>query len=164
MNQSGLSAERARELFSYDPETGVITWKVSLSNRAQAGAAAGSLRTAGYIDVFVGGKRVAAHRLAWLLYHGTWPDKFLDHVNGIRTDNRMANLRQADYRLNSQNQRKAHKGSRTGYLGVTLVGEVFRSRIQVDGRQKLLGDFKTPAEAYAAYLAAKRSLHPGCTI
>lgn len=157
MNQSKLSAERARELLAYDPETGVLTWRVS-KGRAKAGS-----RVQGR-QVEVDGSAYLGHRLCWLLHFGVWPTNLIDHINGDPSDNRLANLRDATRECNAENRRRARSGSKSGFLGVSPAGVKFQARIHARGRSVYLGVFSKPEEAHQAYLTAKRSLHAGCTI
>jgi hypothetical protein len=96
------TVERLRELFSYDAETGIVTRLVSASN-CLPGPLNG--RRASYLQIAVDGAPVMAHRLAWALVHGEWPDqrKHIDHINGNRTDNRLTNLRLVTNAQNCQN-------------------------------------------------------------
>lgn len=147
----------------YNEETGLITWQASRGNRA-AGSAAGAV-FAGRRVVQVGGQTVYAHRLAWLLAFGDWPQGEVDHLDGDAMNNRLTNLRLADRSLNMQNQRRARRDNGTGFLGVsrTRYGR-FAAAIKINGRRTRLGNFETPIEAHAAYLRAKRQLHPGGTL
>lgn len=162
MTQQKLSAERARELFSYDPETGVIVRKVATTNSLKVGDVAGSPQSNGYLRVRVGCKLLHAHRLAWLIYTGEWPLQTIDHINGIRSDNRLSNLRDVSKAVNNQNKRAACSSS--GYAGVFKSGARFASKVTIQRAQKYLGTYDTPAEAHQAYVTAKRQLHVGCTI
>lgn len=81
-----VSAERARSLLTYNPETGEFSW-------IKTGAIAGTRNNHGYIRIQVQGRRITAHRLAWFFMTGAWPDGEIAHINGIRDDNRWANLR-----------------------------------------------------------------------
>lgn len=164
MNRSELSAERARELFNYDPATGSLTWKQQNSSRAAAGCKAGCMRSDGYLLVGVDKSQYLAHRVIWLLQTGVWPTYLVDHVNGVRSDNSWVNLRKADQRLNQENQKQAKASSTSGLLGVSPSGHKWRSRIVARGTEVHLGTFATPEEAHQAYLTAKRQLHAGCTI
>lgn len=108
-----------------------------------------------------------AHRLVWLHLYGEWPEHGIDHINGRRSDNTAANLRSVPQSENVQNQRKARRDNKsTGLLGVSRPSgrSKYRAQIMAQGRNRYLGYFDTPEEAHAAYLAAKRQLHPGCTI
>ena len=108
-------------------------------------------------------REIAFHRVLWAMAHGTVPP-MLDHINGDRSDNRLANLRVVDHTTNMQNQRNAMRDNRTGFLGVSPSGGRYRATIRVSGKQKYLGLFDTAEAAHEAYLAAKRELHGGCTI
>lgn len=160
-----LTQSLLKSLMAYDKDTGVFTWMVNRQGHAKAGSLAGTISTStGYLDLFIAGRRYGAHRVAWLYEHGKFPEGEIDHINGIRDDNRIENLRDVSTGVNRQNQRKAHKGSRTGVLGVRPNGRGFEASIQTDGKQITLGTYPTIAMAEAAYLAGKRRLHVGCTL
>ncbi|WEL95620.1 HNH homing endonuclease [Xanthomonas phage vB_XooS_NR08] len=87
---SDLTFEDVDKLLAYEPETGVLTWKVFRGYTAKAGSVAGCLdKTVGYIQVWANGKRYLAHRLAWLLHTGAWPIQHLDHIDGNPSNNRI---------------------------------------------------------------------------
>lgn len=157
----------AAKLLSYNPETGALTWIVNRGGGARAGDPAGHRRgDDGYVTVHLWHRQVAVHRLAWLYVHGEWPDGMIDHINGIRHDNRIANLRIGDASGNAQNQRKARADNRSGFLGVHYKSDrrQWAAQITLGGRRRHLGYFTCPDEAHAAYLDAKRRLHEFCTI
>ena len=166
MAHKDLTAERLRFLLDYDPETGIFVWKHITSKRVKVGDIAGFADHHGYISIGVDGFAHRAHRLAWLYVTGQHPSKFLDHINGKRTDNRFANLREASFALNSQNQCNTRTNNTSGFIGVTWCKplEKWRARISLRGKHLHLGLFETPTEARAAYLAAKRVLHVGARI
>jgi hypothetical protein len=97
---------------------------------------------------------------------GDWPADQLDHINGDKLDNRIANLREVSNQENTQNYRKAKRNSKTGYLGVCHEprGNSYVAYLRIDGRTRNLGTYQTPKEAHAAYLSAKRQHHQGCTL
>ncbi|MEJ1933732.1 HNH endonuclease, partial [Nostoc sp. NIES-2111] len=120
----------------------------------------------GYLMLRADGVLYMLHRVAWLIAAGRWPVGQIDHINGIRSNNRLANLRDVTSGENMQNMRRAQVRNQCGLLGVSQEPRTQRwvSRIQVDGRQQHLGTFATAEEAQRAYLRAKRQLHPKCTI
>ncbi len=99
-----LTASRLKELFSYDPETGIFTHKLNKSHNAIAGQQAGGVNNQGYWTISVDNKRYLAHRLAWLYMTGSWPELLIDHINGNRIDNRFCNLREANKSENGCNK------------------------------------------------------------
>lgn len=160
MSTEPITAEEARQLFHYDPETGDLTWKVSPCNRAPVGRVVRAPNDKGYYTVMVRGKTYKAHRLIWLIATGTWPAEHIDHINGDKTDNRVENLREATNAENMQN-RAAPRNNTSGYKGVSWHkrDRKWRAKIQVDGKRRYLGHFDTPEEAHAAYCEAAREHH-----
>ena len=152
-----------KELLHYDPETGVFVWREWRGGTAFAGTEAGRLAR-GYVGISVDKRRYPAHRLAWLYVTGEWPPQEIDHINGHRADNRWSNLRLADRSVNNQNRRAAHCHSKTGVLGVTMEAGRYRAAITVGGKTRHIGSYSSADLAHAAYLSAKRELHPGCTL
>lgn len=164
MSKRDLTAETLREHLSYDPGTGVFTRRKSNTNAVKAGTVAGSLARNGYVTIMVNGHMYKAHRLAWLYVYGVWPAHHIDHINGVKHDNRIANLRDVPMSINAQNLRAAKRAN--PYLGVSYhkAHNNWRATIKINGRYKHLGSFDTPEDARDAYLEAKRKLHVGCTI
>ena len=155
-----------KELFDYDRTTGNLLWKVSRSRTAKVGHVAGSSNGNGYMAIKVSGILYFAHRLVWLWHYGEFPDGQIDHINGIRNDNRIENLRDVTASVNQQNQRNARSNNKIGLLGVSYYkrDNNYVAQIQIDGKKKNLGNFHCPYEAHEAYLHAKRLIHAGCTI
>lgn len=160
-----LNAQRARELLSYDSDAGVLAWRITRGGHVCSGKPAGSL-TGRYIRIGIDGRGYRAHRVAWLIAHGAWPTGQIDHINGNRADNRLANLRDVSPCVNAQNQRAAHKRNESGLLGATFHAQSGRWRAQIlhEGKNLTLGRFDTAEAAHGAYLAAKRNLHEGNTL
>ncbi|WP_217901293.1 HNH endonuclease signature motif containing protein [Rhodoferax sp. TH121] len=162
-----LTAERLRELLHYDPETGVFTWaKARKGQKAPAGSVAGYLEKDGHWGICVVGRHYRAHRLAWLYVHGSWPANEIDHRNGIKTDNRITNLRDATRTVNAENLRQAKSNNSCGLLGVYLhkSSGLWHARIKVGGKVTSLKYHGTKEAAHEVYIRAKRELHEGCTI
>lgn len=165
MAASDLTAARLRELLHYNPETGVFIWRVFRCGRAMPGAVAGR-KTGGYWCINIDGKTHKAARLAWLYVTGDWPEHVVDHRDTNKLNNCWGNLRDITQPNNLQNQRRARSDNLLGLLGVTkhAKNNKFQARITLDKKTLSLGYFHTPDEAHAAYVEAKRRLHPGCTI
>lgn len=158
-----LTASEISSVLEYEPETGVFRWKTD-QGRAVRGALAGHVHKSGYRQIKVNKKLYMAHRLAWVLVHGEAPSDELDHINGVRDDNRIANLREVSRSLNMENIRRPRVDNKLGVLGVQRNGSGFKAEITVAGNRKHLGTFRSIEEARNAYINAKRSLHAGCTI
>lgn len=137
---------------AYDPGTGVLTWKVDAGGRGCAGEAAGTFSD-GYTLVCIDYRIYRAHRLAWFIVYGRWPEKQLDHVNGRRDDNRLANLREATDLENARNRTK-QKNNSSGFKGVTFykARSKWRAQIVINGRYKHIGLFASPEAAHEAYV------------
>ena len=112
-----LTQDRLRELFHYDPLTGVLTRRVSVSSNAQAGDITGTVDGKGYLQVMIDRKNYRVHRLAWLYVHGIFPDNSIDHINGDTSDNRIINLRDVLQSENGKNQTMP-KTNKSGIMGV----------------------------------------------
>jgi hypothetical protein len=164
MNDS-LTAARLREMLSYDAETGVFRWIAKASRNTVLGEVAGCFTPGERIRIRVDGASYKAHRLAWLHVMGAWPTGVIDHINGDFRDNRFANLRDVSEAVNHQNMRKPHADNSTGFLGVSRCSDgKYSAQICVGRKNRKIAKFDKPEAAHAAYLAAKRELHEGCTI
>lgn len=159
-----LSHEYLRKVLSYDFDTGVCTWLATVNSQtAVAGSRAGTVRR-GYRKIGLLGKQYQAARLIWYWVHGSWPVNHIDHINGDKDDNRIANLRDVSCSVNLQNLRGAKSHNRTGLLGVKKHRNKFLARISVQGKEFHIGTFDFPIAAHEAYLNAKRQLHEGNTL
>ena len=155
-----LTQARLKELLHYDPDTGVFTWLVNRGRKAKAGDRAGMITDKGYNSICVEGLNHFAHRLAWLYVHGEHPSGIMDHINTVRSDNRISNLRIVTYQENAQNRIVARSDNTSGFLGVARMGHKFQSWITLPSKKRLhLGTFNTAEEAHEAYLIAKREHH-----
>lgn len=164
-----LTAERLRTLVNFDPETGVFSyaqWRRGL-RRDAVGKPAGWFTDEGYVSLQIDGRNYQAHRLAWLHFYGREPAHEIDHINGVRNDNRISNLRDVPRQINAQNQRASMpKTLADAPLGVSWhrAAEKWRAMIW-DGKKNIyLGLFEDAQLAHLAYVEAKRRLHPGCTL
>lgn len=160
-----LTQERLHELLNYNPFTGIFTWKVNRSN-IKIGDVAGTNNGKDYLVLRIDKHRYYCHRLAWLYVHGNFSKNNIDHINGIRFDNRISNLREATYSENMQNRKSSPSNSTTGFLGVMFdkSRSQWKATIKVNGVYKYLGRYNSAEEAHQAYLVAKRKFHSFCTI
>lgn len=161
----GLNMENFDRL-AYDPETGVFIWKYSHANNVRDGDIAGHLNKKGYFEIGYNNKFYRAHRIAWFIFYGEWPAGNIDHINGIRSDNRIENLRDVTNAVNAQNQHKARSNNKIGLLGVhwNKRAKKWQSTICIDGKNVYIGVFSDKNKAYEAYLLKKRQSHIGCAI
>ena len=163
---SRIAIDRLRELFEYSPLSGEFTRKKSISHCRAGDVATGTI-SHGYVVMSVDNKLVAAHRIAWALATGEFPKGDIDHIDGNRKNNALANLRDVSRSVNLENQRCARSNNKsTGVLGVyaSRNGQKFDARIESRGKVMRLGRFDSIDLARSAYLSAKRELHQGCTI
>ncbi len=165
MTDKTLTTEqRKRDLIAslrYEPETGNLYWRKKPRNASLTTQPAGTKSSWGYVQIKRLGVIYKAHRVAWLLHYGDWPTGLIDHINGRRDDNRIANLRDADPTVNSENRAVAITRSSTGVLGVSYRNGRFHARIACDRKKRFLGVFDSIEEASSAYLNAKKELHRG---
>ena len=116
---ASLTLERAAQLLTCDPEAGIIRWiKGDVKRRVASGQIAGWLNKTGYRLVEIDGVSHLVHRLIWLFVHGEFPSDILDHINGVRTDNRIVNLRIVSHSENNQNRWSVPSFSSSGLMGV----------------------------------------------
>ena len=164
-----LTQQELKKYLRYDQETGMFSW-VKLPHHlvGKLNQIAGSLNDKGYWVIGLNRIKYKAHRLAWLYVYGAWPNEELDHINGLKDDNRICNLREATHRENMQNLKNSLKNNVSGFLGVgfnkAFKNNKYVAQIGKNGKIKFLGSFKTPLEAHRAYLTAKRMEHEFCTI
>jgi hypothetical protein len=171
--------ELLHKFFRYDGETGAIFWRTRTAdtfrmspifsqeivcrrwNSTRSGNRADSISGNGYRQVNVSwdGKKkcLIAHRIVWALTYGVWPIDQIDHINGIRSDNRLSNLRAVTASQNQQNLGKMSNNT-SGICGVNWKKDCkkWRAEIQVNGKYFYLGMFPTIEEAAAARAAASR--------
>jgi hypothetical protein len=155
-----LTASYVRSILDYNPETGELRWVRNWSPRALKDMEAGAKDRKGYIRIMLHKKSYAAHRLAWLLMTGEWPETQIDHIDMDKSNNRYSNLRVASHSQNMFN-RSAQKNNKLGVKGVSwaLKSKKFHAQIKIDGKQINLGYFDSLAEAESAYAVASKKLH-----
>ena len=155
-----ITQKRCKEVWNYDPITGKFSWKEKVSDKVIVGTTAGSVRPDKYVQVRLDGKIYFVHRLIWLWMTGEFPKKSVDHINGIRYDNRWENLREAG-KSDQQENRSKSKNNSTGYTGVIYEKRrnLYRADIMSKNKSYFLGYFETAEQASEAYKQAKSELH-----
>lgn len=150
--------EQLKRELTYDPETGLFWWKKKgRGSRRQVTRPAGYINEIGCVCIGLSKRVYKAHRLAWLYVHGCWPTE-IDHINGNRSDNRIANLREVTHTQNMQNRPKLPTNT-SGFKGVNRNGSRWIARIMVNKKRVHLGRFDTLEEAYQVYLQAAQKFH-----
>lgn len=158
-----LSVDHVRNCLSYEPETGILRWKwraevAPYVNARTAGKEAGT-SAAEYRTIGLYGHSYAAHRLAWVIVTGGWPNNMIDHVDGNKHNNRWNNIREADMSKNLMN-RGVFRKTKSGIKGVNekRPGQ-WRAQICGNKRRIHIGTYHSREEARDAWLAAARELH-----
>ena len=166
-----ISASLIKDLVEYDPLRGTFVWKFrpvsmfksekfqKIWNTRFANQKAFSVdNKAGYLKGAVLGKEYLAHRVAWAVYHGSWPCGEIDHINGNRSDNRISNLREAS---RTENARNCTNTGSFGYSGVIYEAKLrkFRARIMADRKSHHIGLYGCPTVAAICRDKAALRLH-----
>jgi len=152
-----LDKEYLNSLIDYDPKTGKFTWKiVRVKNQLSEGSHAGYIDSKGYLRIQIDGKNYMAHKLAWLSVYGTIPET-IDHINQVKNDNRIENLRVVTHSENAKNKKIGAKNT-SGCMGVTWKKSECRwvVRINADGKRVYLGSFAKYDDAVNARKSAEK--------
>lgn len=165
-NKCDFSENDIASLFDYNKETGELRWRarspVTLADRQWngrfAGKLAGTLRKDGYLRVKVGSRYLLVHRVVWVISYGEFPDKFIDHINGNRSDNRLSNLREAN---KSENCTNCRTNPNTGYKGIRFDEryQTYQVRLTKNGKTIHLGQARTIEEAVRIYNENVEKVH-----
>lgn len=164
--------EQLRELLSYDPETGLFLWRerpecmfktqrgIAVWKARFVGRPAFTANLNGYRQGMVFGRTYYAHRVAWAIHYGEWPEDQIDHINCDRSDNRISNLRKASNTENARNK-KLQRNNTSGLKGASWSSRrgKWAATICADRKQRKLGFFDTKEEAHEAYAKASLELH-----
>ena len=155
---TNLTADMLKSIVFYDEVSGLFYRR--LKNGTLKQKPSGTICKNGYVILTILKKSYYAHRLAWLYCHSSFPDQHIDHINNIKTDNRLINLRDVNRSTNNRNIKHAKKNNKTKFLGVSYSGKKlpFRARIYLNGKQKQIGLFQTAEEAHQAYLKEKEKV------
>lgn len=147
-----ITQAELHQLVSYDPDSGEMFWK-SPMGKVKAGKKISCKDSRGYVVVRLNGTLYRVHRLAWVYINGDHDFQLIDHINGIKSDNRIENLRACSYLENARNLAK-RKSNKTGFKGVSWNAEKakFKAVTSINGKQKFLGYFDDAIEASNAYI------------
>lgn len=169
-----ITPQYLRECLSYNRETGELTWRERPSSHFQDGAktakheaaiwnakyaekpAFAGVGNTGYHVGGLSGKKMTAHRVIWSMVHGSFPAGEIDHINGVRTDNRIVNLRDVTRRENAKNISVMSGCDRGVYWYPPTSRWVVK--ISSEGRSRHVGYYKDKVEAVAARLGAEKEL------
>lgn len=146
-----FSNEYLKSILHYNEHSGLFTWKVSLGKRSVISEVAGWLdKSTGYENIKINNKKHKSHRLAWFYFYNEIPYK-IDHINHIKNDNRIVNLRNTNHNTNCKNKSMS-KNNTSGHCGVYFHSKnnKWTSSIRVNGKQKHLGSFNSKLEAIQA--------------
>ena len=158
------NAKELHSLFEYDPSTGSLIWKMryplthrnNLHNSRDAGKEVGATDSSGHRQVRVNRQLRAVHRVIWKMMTGKDPKEQIDHINGVRNDNRWENLREATALQNAWNN-GGNPTNKSGHPGVfpmktkRATSKKWRVTFNTKGKRLFVGDFYTKEEAIAAY-------------
>lgn len=150
MHEKYPTIDRLKQMFRYEPDSGDIFWIEKGKGKIKK-QAAGTTELGGYKGIMIDGKRIRSHRIAWALFYGEWPEDQIDHINRIKSDNRIENLRKA---TNSQNGKNLpiKSNNTSGCPGVCFdkINNKWRATIKVNYKTISLGRFVDFADAVTA--------------
>lgn len=167
MSERNMSIEELRELLAYEPDTGIVRWRVQPATNVFPGSEAGCLSQDGYMKITIRGMYFRLHRVIWAIVTGQWPPVTIDHKDLDRANNRWSNLRLATMSEQNRNRGAAGIVGRSGVKGVSWCEFEGRWRVQIRapaedgsrGRRKYVGSFATVEAGAAAYAAAVAEHH-----
>lgn len=154
-----ITQEKLKDIFHYSPETGLFTRLVATSPNVKVGQVSKRNTTKGYIQIRINTTQYKAHRLAYLYMTGKFNDDEIDHVNGIRDDNRWCNLRNASRSENMQNK-KVHSNNAAGITGVSwnkMAGK-WLAYINKDKSRTIIGYYDTIFDAACARISMQENM------
>lgn len=164
-SKKNITLDRLLSVISYDKLTGKFTWKKQVGVRGVAGSSAGSVDAHGYLVIMIDGISDKAHRLAWLYEFGYLPENDIDHINMVRNDNRICNLREVSRSCNVRNT-KNRSTNKTGIKGVCVrkgTGK-FHAQIRIKEKNIHLGYYANIFDAASArYNAEVKYGFPVCS-
>lgn len=146
-----ITKEYLKSILDYNKDTGIFIWVTNMRANKVISKIAGSIDSYGAIRIKINKKLYFAHRLAWFYIYDQWPKGQIDHINGVRDDNRIENLRDVTHRENQQNRIEHRLGNLVGAI-YNINTKKWQSQIVVNKKKIYLGQFDTELEAHKAYL------------
>jgi len=139
------------ERLSYDSRTGIFKWKIRAAPHVPKGSKAGSVDKNGYVKIKILGRNYKAHRLAWLIVYGSFPPDQIDHINGVKHDNHIINLRAVTHAENCRNK-ALYIRNKSGHTGVRYNKKTNKWVAKIGGNHKRvnLGSFENKEDAIEA--------------
>lgn len=146
-----IEVEKIKEKLFYDKDSGIFTW-------IKTGKIAGSVQSRGYVIIGLHGSQYLSHRLAWAMVYGKFPVQQIDHINQVKTDNRIENLRDVSQSENLLNQSVPTSNNTSGFRGVHFckITKKYVAQRGVNYKNYRLGYFDTPEEAHNAYVSWRK--------
>jgi hypothetical protein len=154
-----LTQERVRYLFTYDEKNGLLLRNLK-RGKGLPGKPSLCKDKDGYHVVGIDNKNYRTHRVIWLYVYGEFPEGYLDHINRIRTDNRIENLREADYSKNGYNT-KTPKANTTGVKNVQWIKHMnkYQVRLRANNQNLVIGHFADLELAELVAIEARNKYH-----
>jgi hypothetical protein len=148
-----ITQEQLQSILNYDQNTGLFTW---IKNNKKAG----SPNKCGYIHIGINNKSYKAHRLAWLYVYGRFPLDKIDHINNIKDDNRLCNLRECTQQQNCLNS-KMKKSNTSGVKGLNWhkKHKKWNVRVSLNKKRIELGLFNDFFEACCTAFSYRNKFH-----
>lgn len=164
------SQKYLKECFSYDPNTGLLIWKVrplehfknkrifNVWNAKYSNKVAGYIENSGHLAVCISNHEYRIHRLIWKIQSGLDPVALIDHIDRNKLNNKWENLREA---TKSQNNKNASFKNSSGFIGVYFDNrsKKYQAAIRINGKNKSLGYFNTAEEAFKVRSIAEKATH-----
>ncbi|ECY5873973.1 Pathogenesis-related transcriptional factor and ERF protein [Salmonella enterica] len=154
-----IDQQELKRLLKYNPDTGVFYWLESRGG-VHAGCIAGSPDTNGYVQIRINTVAYLAHRLALFYTNGIWPSEQVDHINGVKNDNRICNLRNASPVENMRNTRLSRNNT-SGIKGVCWHkgDKKWHAKCRTKGEARHLGCFTDIGDAERAVREFREATH-----
>lgn len=153
-----ISPAKLRDLFIYDPDTGILTNRVA-RHVAKVGERAGCVNYEGYRSIKIFGRKYMSSHVIWAYVTGAWPVSEMDHINLQRGDDRLVNLREATREQNCANKGSFFKANSFGFRGVKKAGSKFIAVICAGQKEICVGRYETAEFAALAYDVAAKRMH-----